>query len=563
MISKFRPFHQSQATRPLIHFCAWIVGLLPISPLAAAVLQVQEGQSIQAIVEQAVSGDEIVVEPGEYREHIYIEGLQNVTIRSLAGPDQTRMIIPIGADYAFQARFCRDLTISGFTIVSAEGRTACSDLTGGIYYVDSSGIVENCDIDLFTGPEKNSPCFRHGIVMQTWISPDTLTLEIRDCNIRGFRNNGVFAYGNRRQVKVFRNRIEGAGTSADMVQYGLLLRYFATAVVEGNVVTRLAYGTDSSTAAGVLAYGADTAKSRVHFNNFADNQAAIISLNSSGLNLSSPPLSAEDNYWGHPSGPGGNSEGVGDPEFGAAFTSIWDTTHAYDPETGQDWSVQTSEGRMVGARFLPPGNLYPQPETPPYLRSPQFEYHVDHLPYLGSPVLHIKTDTLLSPVTAFYEFSLIDKLDSPPQWHAIPVVAFDSRTRFSIPFGTQGPLGNEAQSWIALGALATSPPKIEQAAFDPITNIFHLVWTGEPGHLFRIEGASPQPTSDFLPIAQVQLERPVGIFTGPIPYAPDSFYLRVLDLGPTEPMPYPQVEMRMRSRPQAVVSDRPSGIVIP
>ena len=65
MISKFRPFHQPQAIRPLIHFCAWIVGLLLISPLPAAVLQVQEGHSIQAVVEQAVSGDEIVVETGE------------------------------------------------------------------------------------------------------------------------------------------------------------------------------------------------------------------------------------------------------------------------------------------------------------------------------------------------------------------------------------------------------------------------------------------------------------------------------------------------------------------
>lgn len=537
MISKFRPFHQPQAIRPLIHFCAWIVGLLLISPLPAAVLQVQEGHSIQAVVEQAVSGDEIVVEPGEYREHTYIEGLQNVTIRSLAGPEHTRVIIPTGSDYAFQARFCRDLTISGFTIVSAGERTACSDLTGGIYFVDSSGVVENCDIDLYTGPGKDVLCFRHGIVMQTWITPDTLALEVRDCNIRGFRNNGVFAYGNRRQVKVFRNRIEGAGTSADMVQYGLLLRYFATAVMEGNVVTRLAYGTDSSTAAGVLAYGADTLNSRVHFNNFTDNQAAIISLNSTGLNLSSPPLSAEDNFWGHPSGPGGNSEGVGDPEFGAAFTTIWDTTHAYDPETGRNWSVQTSEGRMVGARFLHPGHLYPQSETPPYLRSPRLEYQVDHLPYLGNPVLHIKTDTLLPPLSTFYEFSLIDNLGSPPQWHPIPVEAFDGRTHFSISFGTNGPLGNEAMSWVALGALGTTPPRIERAAFDPESQTFRLVWTGEPGHWFQIEGTSPLPTSEFLPIGQAQLDRTVGVFSGSIPHDVDAFFLRIRDLGPTEPLP--------------------------
>jgi nitrous oxidase accessory protein NosD len=519
-------------TTGLTILAAAIFVLFRAVPLQGATILVEEGESIKAAAEAAASGDEILVGPGEYRERIYMEYRKNVTIRSLEGPASTRILLQDEDQYGFQVRFSQNITISGFSILGAEHGTDCTDLSGGVFFVDSSGTVENCIIDLFTGPERDKLCYVSGITLQAWIAPGPIELVVRDCTIRGFRLQGIFAFGNGRQVKAYRNRIEGIGPSSGPVQYGMLVRNFASVIAEGNIISgHEYYDPQASTAGGILAYGAETSLSHASFNNFGDNQAAILSYDASGTKLSTPKLPADDNYWGDPSGPGGNGVGVGDAQFGAIYTTIWDQVHAYDPYTGRTWGLQTNEGRLIGARFIDRNHLYPEPTASPFLRDPWLEYKVVELPLLGHPMLLLFCDTNIPSPASFQEYSIRDDSLTEPFWHAQPVVGDDGNAMIGIRFGTQGALGNESSSWIAGGAFEPFKPRFIQPYFDDETNEFVLAWSGEPGHTFRVERAF-SPNGTFEALEEITLDGPEGIFADPVIPEQSAFFYRIIDLGP-------------------------------
>ena len=102
----------------------------------AAEIFVQPGESIQAAVNNASSGDEIVISPGNYTENIVIR-TDNLVIRSESGsPDDTIITANNNATDVFRVE-ADNITIRGLSIMGAGMERA------GVYLFASN----TCNID--------------------------------------------------------------------------------------------------------------------------------------------------------------------------------------------------------------------------------------------------------------------------------------------------------------------------------------------------------------------------------------------------------------------------------
>ncbi len=123
--------------KPIILLMAMLVFSLSSGIGAAAEFYVNSTDSIQAAVNNAASGDVIIVRPGTYNESIQITK-QNLVIRSESGkPDDT--IIRANTNAFYTA--ARNTTISGFKIESEDAGiylARCSDCT-----ITSNNLSDN------------------------------------------------------------------------------------------------------------------------------------------------------------------------------------------------------------------------------------------------------------------------------------------------------------------------------------------------------------------------------------------------------------------------------------
>ncbi|KKG17255.1 hypothetical protein EO98_08675 [Methanosarcina sp. 2.H.T.1A.6] len=105
--------------------------------MAAAEISVQPGDSIQTAVNNATSGDEIIVKPGTYTENIVIN-TDNLVIRSESGnPDDTIIKARSSSAHVFAVK-ADNVRISGLTITGTKTSYSGIQFSGC-----NNGIIEN------------------------------------------------------------------------------------------------------------------------------------------------------------------------------------------------------------------------------------------------------------------------------------------------------------------------------------------------------------------------------------------------------------------------------------
>ncbi len=139
-----------------------VMACLPTSVNGAETIQVPSGvQSIQAAIDQARTGDQIVVAPGRYLESIDLMG-KSIVIRSSGGRDVT-VIDGIGSrDSVIR---CvrgegRSTIISGFTVTGGTGNRSIygpdATIGGGLLILESKPTIQDCRF------EKNNVTYNGG-----------------------------------------------------------------------------------------------------------------------------------------------------------------------------------------------------------------------------------------------------------------------------------------------------------------------------------------------------------------------------------------------------------------
>ncbi len=123
--------------------------ILTTTPAAADTWIVHPGESIQAAIDQAASGDTILIMPGQYQEHLSIQDKQ-LTVLGIS-PDLTTLQLatpPASGDSHFVVRgqAASGTTISGLTV-----RAATSTFGAGIG-LETDAVIDTCVFELQHAP---------------------------------------------------------------------------------------------------------------------------------------------------------------------------------------------------------------------------------------------------------------------------------------------------------------------------------------------------------------------------------------------------------------------------
>ena len=284
--------------------------------------------TIQQAINAAYSGDTIIVNPGTYREALYvdkslilkglgsptIEAPDTVPLRQFTGPSGTQRSRPIIFVYGEV-----EVTIDGFII---DGRGVGNTNYGfiGIQYFGASGEIKNNTIKAIRDTPLSGA--QHGnaiVVNHLWDQYCSHSVTIINNVIFDFQKNGITCNEPGTYAIVRNNIITGAGLTDKIAQNGIQFGWNATGVIEANIVSGHKYTNVASWwSCGILLYLYSNG-TVVHYNTVADNNAGVFVYSSSNVivqynnvygnteygvyNEPSALVDARFNWWGNATGP--------------------------------------------------------------------------------------------------------------------------------------------------------------------------------------------------------------------------------------------------------------------
>lgn len=344
---------------------AFLIFTLNSSTGIAVEISVQPGESIQAAINNASSGDEIVIGSGNYTESIIITE-DNLVIRSETGnPEDTIIVASNSSVNALYVR-ANNVTISGFKIRAANPDftgihlAACSNCSisnndlsenylglslssskNNIISNNSMNLNENYGIHIIRS--ENNVLFNntansnaHGIVLESNSRDNNLTNNLANSNTGyGFYliNSGSNTFSNNTAIEndmgiyaVNSNvSIISGNNVSENINYGIWLSRSSYSIISGNTANKTSYGihldsSDSNRLYGnIIALNTDSGLSmcpacdnNTVFNNYFNNVYNTDIDNSknywnikrtSGKNIAGGPYIA-GNFWANPEGKG-------------------------------------------------------------------------------------------------------------------------------------------------------------------------------------------------------------------------------------------------------------------
>ncbi|HEU4391801.1 MAG TPA: hypothetical protein VFV34_28705, partial [Blastocatellia bacterium] len=130
-----------------------LLGLSAVVPARAATINVNPGDSIQAAVDAAASGDTINIAAGDYEQQVVVMD-KNLTFAGNAGATlkapaaMTSTLSPLTTRLAILGMVRSTVNVSGLAFDGNRSGAANARLTG-VYHLSASGTVSNCSFQGF------------------------------------------------------------------------------------------------------------------------------------------------------------------------------------------------------------------------------------------------------------------------------------------------------------------------------------------------------------------------------------------------------------------------------
>jgi len=211
----------------------------------ASVCPAAKFTSIQAAINAASSGDEIVICNGVYAEQLSIT--KSLDIEADSGAFLVPASIPQNAtslttgDGIAAAVFISGATnvlISGLTVDGVNnGITECAPDLIGIYFQNSSGSLRHATVRNFALAASLNGCQSGTGVFVESGGGQSSDVEISDCSIHGYQKNGVTANETGTTARIHDNVVTGVGPTTGAAQNGIQIGFSASGAIHGNTVT--------------------------------------------------------------------------------------------------------------------------------------------------------------------------------------------------------------------------------------------------------------------------------------------------------------------------------------
>lgn len=216
--------------------------------------------TIQSAIDAAVSGQTVVVGPGDYEEQITVDA-KNLTVLG-AGKGSSNILAPATLQTTFVTsgqNKCilgvvngAQIDLRGFTI-DGQGRGNSNYRFMGIGFRNTAGQVSDCEIkDVRDTPLSSA---NHGVGIYALIDDGvTRTVSITDTDLVGYQKSGIVIGGANAVANISGCALTGAGRILVTPQNGIQLAYGVNGFVDGCTVSDHCYTGGTYTASGILIY---------------------------------------------------------------------------------------------------------------------------------------------------------------------------------------------------------------------------------------------------------------------------------------------------------------------
>lgn len=200
--------------------------------------------SIQTAINQASSGDRIVVCNGTYAEQLSIT--KSLTIDAATGAflvpgalQQNAISLATG-DAVAAAVFvsgAANVSITGLTIDGINnGINECAPRLIGVYFQNASGSIRHAAIRNFKLSAALNACQSGTGVFVESGGGQSSDVEVAECSIHDYQKNGITANEAGTSVNIRRNVVTGVGPTTGAAQNGIQIGFSATGTIRSNTV---------------------------------------------------------------------------------------------------------------------------------------------------------------------------------------------------------------------------------------------------------------------------------------------------------------------------------------
>ena len=250
-----------------VDYSPWLGATFETTPRTYHVNPTGAPGAIQEAINEASSGDMIIVHDGTYDEQVVID--KSLTLQGGSTPivkPSSAAILTTVLDGLFSGGIKQ---IAGIIVANAAGGSVTvkniivdgeniiakppgADYVAGIFYRETGGTIDTVTVANMTIGSTGTAVRGYGVYLSAITY--TVLVEIEYCTIINYDKNAIDVHGYKLSVNIHDNTLTGRGPlpNGDEVQNGVVVMDGATGTVDYNDISNMAYTPETWWSAGIM-----------------------------------------------------------------------------------------------------------------------------------------------------------------------------------------------------------------------------------------------------------------------------------------------------------------------